>query len=132
MKVLKEILFILKLVASIAAPTLFIANSFTCVHLYPDFKKSWDIFIPMDLLCHNFWALVLLCYGIASTIKTKYIVGDLFLYFGMFLCAFDCGDRFYWGIYTFTIIDYWCTIPVSALLASLIFIYVHKSRTFKS
>lgn len=132
MKVLKEILFILKLIASILAPVLFIANSFVCVYLYPKFKESWDIFIPMDLLCHNFWALVLLCYGIASTIKTKYIVGDLFLYFGMCLSLFDCWDRFRWGIYKFTIIDYWFTIPASALLASLIFIYVHKSRTFKS
>jgi len=130
-KIITKILSILKLVCSILAPILFLVNYHVCKYLYPNSGKDWNEFIPMDLLCHDFWAGVLFCYAIAACIKTKYQIGDLFLYFGLMLSFFDCGDRYFWGIHKFTIMDWVFTIPVSLILSSLIYIYVHKTRNLK-
>ncbi len=131
MKIAREILFAIKLVCSILAPILFLANSFVCNYLYPNSSKTWDEFIPMDLLCHQFWAIIIFCYAVCGCIKTKYVYGDLFLYFGLLLSLFDCGDRYFWGIYDFTIMDWAFTIPASLILSSILFIYVHKARNIK-
>ncbi len=104
----------LKLILSILGPFLFIANYWICEAVYPGFDKDWNVFIPMDKLSHNFWAVILFIYALINTLKTEYPIINYFLYVAMCMSVFDIWARVS-GLPNFDLIRY-----VLALLASFI------------
>lgn len=122
------ILGLIKLFVSILAPIAFLTNAPLCEYLYPGFDKDWDIFIPMDMLCHDTWSFNIFLYAVASTIKTRYYIGDAFLYFGMSLCGFDVLDRNFFHIYNTILLDLIFVIPCSIAFATLIYVRTNRNR----
>ncbi len=119
---------VIKLIVSILSPAVFIANAPTCEYLYPGFNQDWGIYKIMDLFCHDIWAFNIFLYAVASTVKTRYPIGDAFLYFGMAICGFDVLDRHFFHIYITIILDFTVVIPTSIAFATLIYVRTNRNR----
>lgn len=112
----------IKLILSIIIPILFVSNYLVCEYLYPGFNKDWAIFIPMDKLAHNFWAVIVFLSVVASTLKTKYPITDYFLHLTAWLCFFDVLDRVAFDYNVYTPIQ----ILFGMVLASITYAYAQR------
>jgi uncharacterized membrane protein len=85
----------IKLILSILGPALFIANFWVCEWLYPNPESSWDVFIPMDMLCHNFWAVTLGVYTLINLFPLIYPITNYFIYLSVCFSFFDVSARYF-------------------------------------
>ncbi len=83
----------IKFILSILAPILFIANYWVCEWLYPMSGSDWNDFIPMDKLCHNFWAVTILLYAVISLLRTTIHLTVFFQYVTICFSLFDVWAR---------------------------------------
>jgi len=120
------ILGVMKLLFSIAACLLFPLNSDIAHNLYPDYKKDWDQFIPMNDLRYNFFSIIIFLYAFCASVKTVFKIGDIFLYSGLLMSFFDVLDRQFYHITERISLDISFTIPCSILIATLIYVRIHK------
>lgn len=116
----------IKLIISVLAALIFPLNSPVAHHLYPDYNKDWEVFIPMNDLRYDAFSLIIFMYALASCLKTRYKIGDLFLYAGMIMSLFDVLDRNFFHIYKTIDLDFMFTIPFSIMLATLIYVRIHR------
>ncbi len=117
----------IKLVLSILINVLFLGNFWACEYFYPGFEKDWAVFIPMDMMQHNFYAVIILTALLISMLKTKHRATHYFIYLCGWLSFFDCMDRLILGIYTFTWYDP-LTIILSFVLSFITFYFVDHGR----
>lgn len=109
-----------RLLLSIIACVLFLANFAICERVYPGSKTDWNIFIPMDLTCHNMWAVIILCslivatYEEAATQKEKRLT-SFFLNITMGFSISDIMDRLVFNITNLTHADY-VLVPLTILI----------------
>jgi len=122
------ILGVFKLVFSIVGCLLFALNSDIAHHLYPDYKKEWAVFMPMNDLRYNFFSGIIFCYAFCASVKTVFKIGDVFLYSGLFLSLFDVLDRQFFHITERIELDFIITIPCSILFATLIYVETNRNR----
>lgn len=92
-----------KLFLSIFTNVLLLSNWYVCEYAYPGSKISWDIFIPMDKMCHNMWALIIMCsFFIARSSQPTTRMIRTFLNIAIGLSCSDVMDRLIFGITDFT------------------------------
>lgn len=105
--------------------------------MYPDAEKDWDIYIPMDVMAHNFSSVIILIAILISMLKTKYRIGDLFIAFTFNLSIIDVLTKGLsyldvlpggGGFYEFNWKWYSATIIISALIAILAHYKIQKSN----
>lgn len=117
----------IKLCLSILLPVLFIGNYWICEWLYPGSGTDWAIFIPMDELCHNIWAVTIFCALGVSMMKTTYPITDLFLLFTINLSGCDVLDRTF-GIYNYEPKRYFIALFISVVFALVLFTVNQRKR----
>ena len=115
----------MKTALAVAINILFVSNYFVCEYLYPGSNKSWDIFIPMDKLSHNIWAIIIML-SIATTLikEPANRLSDFFLTTAIGLSSSDVIDRIVFHITNFTGADR-IVVPATIVLA----IYNYRSDT---
>lgn len=108
-----------KLIISIFLPVLFIGNYWVCEWLYPNAGNDWNEFIPMDMLCHNFWSAIVLVSMVVSMLKTVYPITNFFILFTISLSLSDVLTRVLFGGYEFNAVGYCVTLLASLLISIL-------------
>lgn len=109
----------MKLILAILVNVLFFSNYWICELFYPGSNASWEIFIPMDKLCHNIWAIIiLLSLIVASMKKTNSPEINFWINTAIGLSSSDVIDRIVLETTTFTHSDY-ILIPVTFIIAYL-------------
>lgn len=118
----------IRLILSILGPVLFVANYWVCEWLYPHPESSWDIFIPMDMLSHNFWAFILFDYALMNCFEHKYKVEWYFIYLAACFSFFDISARVS-GMVSFDPKWYVFSLLVSLILSSVFYGIKAKSNS---
>lgn len=110
----------IKLILSILATCLYIANYWACELLYPGSDSDWAIFIPMDKLCHNFWAVIMLVQAGTSKLKTEYTITEYFTTLSIVLCVFDVWARSF-GMTEYVAHWYFLSLTTSLIFSGIIY-----------
>lgn len=116
----------IKLILSILGPFIYLVNYWVCEYLYPCSQCGWDIFIPMDKLCHNFWAATILIYAGLNLFKTIYQITNYFIYFSICLSFFDVWARGY-NMTDYSFKWYIISLISSFIISGIIYAYAQRN-----
>lgn len=117
----------IKLILSILGPVLFLANYWVCELVYPGSAQSWDVFIPMDKLCHNFWAVTICVYSLVSLLPTTIRITRFFILTGISFSAFDVWARLS-GMCEFVPKWYILSLILSLTISGIIYGYTERRK----